>query len=91
MTIATTGVTNPNTLVARQEIRTFANDRELMELYLQGLQRFQAVDQQDPLSWFQIAGIHGRPYIPYDGAGQRSATRFFGGYCAHSSILFPPW
>ncbi|KAG8845838.1 hypothetical protein FRB91_001398, partial [Serendipita sp. 411] len=60
MTIATTGVTNPNTLVARQEIRTFANDRELMELYLQGLQRFQAVDQQDPLSWFQIAGIHGR-------------------------------
>ncbi|PVF95428.1 Di-copper centre-containing protein [Serendipita vermifera] len=90
MTIITTGVQGGN-LVARQEIRVFAKDRELMELYLQGLQRFQAVDQANPLSWFQIAGIHGRPYIPYDGAGTASASRAFAGYCSHSSILFPPW
>ncbi|KAG8810691.1 hypothetical protein FRC17_002833, partial [Serendipita sp. 399] len=91
--IATTGVTpvDPNNPVTRQEIRTFAKDRELMELYLQGLERFQAVDQQERLSYFQIAGIHGRPYIPYDGAGQRSLNQNFGGYCTHSSILFPPW
>ncbi|KAG8808043.1 hypothetical protein FRC17_004155, partial [Serendipita sp. 399] len=63
--VATTGVPAPASLQPRQEIRTFAQDRELMELYLQGLQRFQAVDQQNPLSWFQIAGIHGRhrPYL----------------------------
>ncbi|KAG8819755.1 hypothetical protein FRC17_010343 [Serendipita sp. 399] len=94
--IATTGVTsNPNNPVARQEIRTFAKDKELWDLYLLGLERFQAVNQDDPLSYFQIAGIHGRPYIPYDDPGARNANENakapFGGYCTHSSILFPPW
>ncbi|PVF95429.1 Di-copper centre-containing protein [Serendipita vermifera] len=88
MTIITAGVTSPANLVARQEIRTFAQDPELMELYLLGLERFQKVDQTDPLSWFQIAGIHGRPYIAYDGA---AGVGNLGGYCTHSSILFPPW
>jgi hypothetical protein len=60
MTIITQGVTNPPTLVARQEIRTFAQDKELMELYLLALERFQKADQNDPLSWYQVAGIHGR-------------------------------
>ncbi|KAG8825286.1 hypothetical protein FRC17_008757 [Serendipita sp. 399] len=91
--IATTGVTsNPNKPVARQEIRTFAKDKELWDLYLLGLERFQAVDQEEPLSYFQIAGIHGRPYIPYDDTGAVSANKSgFGGYCTHSSILFPTW
>lgn len=60
MTIITQGVTSPPTLVTRQEIRTFAQDKELMELYLLGLERFQKADQNDPLSWYQVAGIHGR-------------------------------
>ena len=28
------------------------------------------------------------PYIPYDNSGSAGN---FGGYCTHSSILFPPW
>lgn len=64
-------------------------DDDLMTLYILGLKRFQEVEQANPLSYFQIAGIHGRPYIPYDGAGK--AGQRFGGYCTHSSILFPPW
>lgn len=57
--ILTTGVQGGD-LVARQEIRTFAKDRDLMDLFILALQRFQSVDQKSPHSWFQIAGIHGR-------------------------------
>ncbi|CCA72436.1 related to tyrosinase precursor (monophenol monooxygenase) [Serendipita indica DSM 11827] len=85
--VLTTGVTG-GPLVARQEIRVFAQNQDLMNLYLQGLDRFQRTDQKELLSYFQIAGIHGRPYIPYDGSGSAGN---FGGYCTHSSILFPPW
>lgn len=34
-------------------------------------------------------GIHGRPFIPWDGAAQ--APGGGGGYCTHSSNLFPTW
>ncbi|PVF95999.1 Di-copper centre-containing protein [Serendipita vermifera] len=59
MSVITAGVTSP-TLVARQEIRTFWKDEALMELYILGLERFQKVDSNLPLSYYQIAGIHGR-------------------------------
>ena len=35
-------------------------DQDLMNLYILAVERFQKIDQKDPLSWFQIAGIHGR-------------------------------
>jgi tyrosinase len=63
MTILTTGVTSPNgntPLVARQEIRTLLKDTDVMDVFILGLERFQSVSQSDLLSWFQIAGIHGR-------------------------------
>jgi hypothetical protein len=63
MTVITTGVPKPAPLAARQEIRTLFQDKELRDLYLQGLERFQSIDKEDPLSYFQIAGIHGR-YVP---------------------------
>jgi tyrosinase len=59
MTILTTGVQG-GPLVARQEIRTMMQDQDLFTLYLLAVDRFQRVDQADLLSWFQIAGIHGR-------------------------------
>jgi tyrosinase len=58
MTIITTGVTG--SLVARQEIRTMLLDKELFTLYILAMDRFQKVDQKELLSYFQIAGIHGR-------------------------------
>jgi len=59
MTVITTGVTG-GSAVARQEIRTMLQDQDLFTLYVLGLERFQQVDESDPLSWYQIAGIHGR-------------------------------
>lgn len=60
MAIITTGVQG-GSLATRQEIRTMMQDQELFTLYLLALERMQKVDESDPLSWFQIAGIHGRP------------------------------
>ncbi|KAF2453655.1 hypothetical protein BDY21DRAFT_292685 [Lineolata rhizophorae] len=72
----------------RLEIRELAKDRDQFNLYLLGLQRFQAMDQNDMLSYYQIAGIHGRPYKEYDGVpGVHSS----GGYCPHVSNMFMPW
>ncbi|KIM27071.1 hypothetical protein M408DRAFT_173274 [Serendipita vermifera MAFF 305830] len=92
MTIITTGVQGGG-IVARQEIRTMMKDQDLFTLYLLALERMQKVDESDPLSWFQICGIHGRPYTPYDEPANAPTGSLgaFGGYCTHSSILFPPW
>jgi tyrosinase len=59
MTVITTGVVG-GSLVSRQEIRTMLQDQDLFTLYILGLERFQQVDESDPLSWYQISGIHGR-------------------------------
>ena len=44
----------------------------------------------DPLSFYQIAGIHGVPYIPWQetSVSTQDPTR---GYCTHNSPLFATW
>ncbi len=45
-------------------------------------------------SLFQLGGIHGLPYIPWDGATGGKAwddSTQWGGYCTHGSVLFPTW
>ncbi|KAI9714213.1 MAG: hypothetical protein M1812_006434 [Candelaria pacifica] len=72
----------------RQEIRTFSGSGPAWDLYIQALVKLQAADQGDLLSYYQLSGIHGRPFTPWDGSnGQNGYT----GYCTHNSILFPPW
>jgi len=56
----------------------------------------QNADQNDILSWFQVAGIHGYPFIAYDGANgvngfQANPVVQAAGYCTHGSTLFPTW
>lgn len=46
--------------------------------------------QDDPESFFQIGGIHGLPYVPWDGVGEASQAEA-SGYCTHGSVLFPTW
>lgn len=52
-------------------------------------------DSQDNVrSFFQIGGIHGLPYIPWDGVtGNKpfNPNAQWGGYCTHGSVLFPTW
>ncbi|KAL9102921.1 MAG: hypothetical protein Q9163_001981 [Psora crenata] len=71
----------------RQEFSTFATSGPAFDLYLLSLQQFQEDNQADLLSYFQVSGIHGRPYIPWDGV----QGFYQAGYCTHGSILFPSW
>ncbi|KAM3081653.1 hypothetical protein ACMFMG_005105 [Clarireedia jacksonii] len=59
-------------------------------LYIQAMTAFQQVPETDPLSYFQIAGIHGRPYIPWDGVAWNPDAPNIG-YCTHDDVLFPTW
>lgn len=42
-------------------------------------------------SFFQIGGIHGRPHVDYAGATGFDDAGTWGGYCTHSTVLFPTW
>jgi len=93
--VATTGV--PTTPAAngavplRREVQDLQNNSpDQWNLFLLGLVNFQQVDADDLLSYYQLAGIHGEPFIPWNDVNGVSNPRF-GGYCTHSSILFLTW
>lgn len=49
--------------------------------------------QSNPLSHFGIGGIHGMPFVPWEGVGGDSPVQGSGwsGYCTHGNVLFPTW
>jgi tyrosinase len=73
----------------RLEIRTLASNPTAWNLYLLGMERFQAKDKNDPLSYYQIAGIHGRPFVTWGGFPNPLLNQ--AGFCPHSQSLFGPW
>ncbi|KAK2011866.1 Di-copper centre-containing protein [Colletotrichum eremochloae] len=81
----------------RMEVRDMMKDHpDQWNLYLLGMERFQnSVDETMPLSYFEIAGIHGLPYKKWpDRRWNDKMVRVensFGGFCTHSSILFLTW
>ncbi|KAF5345967.1 hypothetical protein D9756_010920 [Leucocoprinus leucothites] len=80
----------------RLEINTLVHDNRQFSLYIQALTKMQQVDQALTPSFFQVAGIHGLPFVTYDGAvGQNGFTanpnNQWAGYCTHGSTLFPTW
>ncbi|KAA8573382.1 hypothetical protein MFRU_053g00020 [Monilinia fructicola] len=74
----------------RQEIRDLEKNGDLWQLYILAQSMMQTMDQSEMRSWYQIAGIHGRPYLPYDGVSPIPGNEN-NGYCTHVSILFPSW
>ncbi|KAH6604367.1 tyrosinase [Trichoderma cornu-damae] len=74
----------------RLEIRDVKADRYRWDLYILALSMFQSVSQDDPLSYYQIAGIHGVPFVAWNGV-EPAAGASQSGYCPHSSVLFPTW
>ncbi|KAM3065503.1 hypothetical protein ACMFMF_010988 [Clarireedia jacksonii] len=75
----------------RLEIRDLQrNHPDQWTLYILGLQAFQQLDEKSDLSYYGIAGIHGRPYRPWGGV-KGDNPGGWQGYCTHSSILFAPW
>ncbi|KIX98768.1 uncharacterized protein Z520_05229 [Fonsecaea multimorphosa CBS 102226] len=72
----------------RYEIHDFANSGPAFDLFILALIELQEVDQSEELSYFQVAGIHGFPRIPWDGV---SGNGSYPGFCTHAATPFPTW
>jgi len=98
-----TGAVSPQPAVRREIVELFSStkpeDKATVDLFLQALTNLQNRDPQDPTSYYQIAGVHGKPYQPWDphpGDPQdpdqwQEGENRWGGYCVHGDTLFPTW
>lgn len=73
----------------RLEIRQLQKNTNQWNLYLLAMAQYQSMNQSTMTSYYQIAGIHGRPFVPWDNVPFAPGRK--GGYCTHSSTLFPTW
>ncbi|KAK8069720.1 hypothetical protein PG994_006336 [Apiospora phragmitis] len=61
-------------------------DEKTRDLYILGLSELQNKSESDPLSYFQISGIHGRPFIPWNGVENFTVSENDTmGFCPHDS------
>lgn len=90
--IITTGAppTANGSIPLRIEVRALQNHTDAWTLFILALDWMQFEDQTDPLSWYGIAGIHGRPYKAWDDVLPTPGNND-SGYCTHVSTLFPTW
>ncbi len=78
------------TLPPRLEIRELRKNNAQWNLFLLAMDDFYYNKKQtDKTSYYQVAGIHGRPFVPWDNVAFTAGQT--GGYCPHSSTLFPTW
>lgn len=88
-TVAITGIQGFG-VQTRLEIRRLEQNVDQWNIFLLGLVRFQATDQSDLTSYYQIAGIHGRPYSAWDNVLSPPGVDS-PGYCQHVLNSFLPW
>lgn len=87
-TFAITGAPVINGQISqRLEIRQLRKNNAQWNLYLLALNQMQQMDQADVRSYYQLSGIHGRPFTPWDGVPLNQQL----GYCSHTSNLFATW
>lgn len=81
---------NAATAPPRLEIRKLRENNAQWNLFLLALNDFYYnKDQSDKLSFYRVAGIHGRPFETWDDVAFNEGQS--GGYCPHASTLFPTW
>ncbi|KAK1970542.1 Di-copper centre-containing protein [Colletotrichum sublineola] len=74
----------------RRNINSIYNERgPHWDLYVGALTAMQDTNETDPISYFQLAGIHGQPYMAWSGGGPQ--TGIDTGYCPHNQALFGTW
>ncbi|KZL84988.1 tyrosinase 2 [Colletotrichum incanum] len=70
----------------RRDINSLYNERGMQwDLYIGALAAMQDANETDPTSYFQVAGIHGQPYIAWSGGGPQTGAE--AGYCPHNQVL----
>ncbi|KAJ5925145.1 hypothetical protein N7454_007784 [Penicillium verhagenii] len=77
----------------RREIDSWSKDatnEKQVKLFVLALYRFQQMDPTVRESYFQVAGIHGQPNVPWD-EPIRAEEAHGRGYCTHNNVLFPVW
>lgn len=78
------------TVPPRLEIRKLRENNAQWSLFLLALNDFYYnKGPSDKLSYYRVAGIHGRPFEPWDDVPFIEGQS--GGYCPHASTLFPTW
>lgn len=85
------GAQNAGGVVERLPVQRLMNEQpDTFNMFIYALSAMQAVIETHPLSYYQLAGIHGRPFQPWqenlDGNMDTSM-----GYCTHGSALFATW
>jgi tyrosinase len=85
------GVCNSNGRVSapRLEIRQLRQNADQWNLYLLGMERFMAKDKNDRLSYYQVVGVHGRPYTTWNNFPTPLLNN--AGFCPHAQTLFGSW
>ncbi|VDC02339.1 unnamed protein product [Peniophora sp. CBMAI 1063] len=88
----TAGADAPN----RLDINDLVKIEDQFSLYVQAIARMYADDQSQLVSHFQIGGIHGLPYVAWDGSGGKEGSNpddpnQWRGYCTHGMVTFPTW
>jgi tyrosinase len=68
-----------------------ANHPDVFNMLLLALQGVQNVAEDDDLSYYQISGIHGYPYVPWQEDPGFVPPNPGRGYCTHSSAIFTTW
>ncbi|KAF3940802.1 Tyrosinase [Dactylella cylindrospora] len=81
--------------VYRQEISKFMNDQNgrVGDLFLLALTKMYTRNKGDWNSYWELAGVHGRPYHYWSDADNNPSdpANLKIWYCTHGSTLFPTW
>lgn len=85
------GTCNSNGRVSapRLEIRQLRQNADQWNLYLLGMERFMAKDKNDRLSYYQVVGVHGRPFVTWNNFPTPLLNN--AGFCPHAQTLFGSW
>lgn len=79
----------------RMDIRELERNpayKEVWTLFILAVERLKAMDQQTKTSFYQVAGIHGRPVVSWDGLPPwTTGPEANYGYCPHGGHLFTMW
>lgn len=60
------------------------------DLYIRSVRTMYNASPTDPFSFFQIAGIHGKPFVQWNSGGAQR-TNGWPGYCPHGEKIFLTW
>ncbi|KJR89493.1 uncharacterized protein SPSK_06106 [Sporothrix schenckii 1099-18] len=86
-----TGI-NPErgTFPPRLRIQDLQTSGPQWDLYIQAMAAWKSMPEDNELSYFGLSGIHGRPYVAWNGVEQVEGAPLTG-YCTHNEVLFAIW